>query len=130
VELHGNKTFTLKSQKYRVSEALKTGEATVLFGACTLVYYSLKSKPRLLFKYPIHPSRDLGNRHTHVYQLGQHHTLIHVHAHDGSHFRLPRRFCRCLPYLEYGIATVPVRTKHLRYRIARNTSGPYLLVPR
>jgi len=31
VELHGNKTFTLKSQKYRVSEALKTGEATVLF---------------------------------------------------------------------------------------------------
>jgi hypothetical protein len=32
VELHGDKTFTLKSQKYRVSEALKTGEATVLFG--------------------------------------------------------------------------------------------------
>jgi len=33
VELHGDKTFTLKQQKYRVSEALKTGEATVLFGA-------------------------------------------------------------------------------------------------
>jgi hexokinase len=32
VELHGNKTFTLKQQKYRVSEALKTGEAAVLFG--------------------------------------------------------------------------------------------------
>lgn len=32
VELHGDKTFTLKQQKYRVSEALKTGEATVLFG--------------------------------------------------------------------------------------------------
>ncbi|KAH9983484.1 hypothetical protein BJV74DRAFT_776972 [Russula compacta] len=31
VELHGNKTFTLKQQKYRLSEALKTGEATVLF---------------------------------------------------------------------------------------------------
>lgn len=33
VELHGDKTFALKQQKYRVSEALKTGEATVLFGA-------------------------------------------------------------------------------------------------
>ena len=32
VELHGDKTFTLQQQKYRVSEALKTGEATVLFG--------------------------------------------------------------------------------------------------
>lgn len=32
VELHGDKTFTLRQQKYRVSEALKTGEATVLFG--------------------------------------------------------------------------------------------------
>ncbi|THH21035.1 hypothetical protein EW146_g441 [Bondarzewia mesenterica] len=31
VELHGNKTFSLRQQKYRVSEALKTGEATVLF---------------------------------------------------------------------------------------------------
>lgn len=35
VELHGDKTFSLKQQKYRVSEALKTGEATVLFGAST-----------------------------------------------------------------------------------------------
>jgi len=32
VELYGDKTFTLKQQKYRVSEALKIGEATVLFG--------------------------------------------------------------------------------------------------
>ncbi|KAI0260937.1 hypothetical protein BC834DRAFT_898112 [Gloeopeniophorella convolvens] len=31
VELFGDKTFSLKQQKYRVSEALKTGEATVLF---------------------------------------------------------------------------------------------------
>ncbi|TFK56018.1 hypothetical protein OE88DRAFT_1710288 [Heliocybe sulcata] len=31
VELHGNNTFTLRQQKYKVSEALKTGEATVLF---------------------------------------------------------------------------------------------------
>ncbi|ETW84505.1 hypothetical protein HETIRDRAFT_155537 [Heterobasidion irregulare TC 32-1] len=31
VELHGDKTFSLRQQKYRVSEALKTGEATVLF---------------------------------------------------------------------------------------------------
>ncbi|KAH9049279.1 hypothetical protein EDB83DRAFT_2226901 [Lactarius deliciosus] len=31
VELHGDKTFTLKQQKYRVSEVLKTGEATTLF---------------------------------------------------------------------------------------------------
>ncbi|KAI9456980.1 hexokinase-domain-containing protein [Lactarius psammicola] len=31
VELNGDKTFTLKQQKYRVSETLKTGEATTLF---------------------------------------------------------------------------------------------------
>ncbi|KZT26882.1 hypothetical protein NEOLEDRAFT_1177072 [Neolentinus lepideus HHB14362 ss-1] len=31
VELHGNNTFTLRQQKYKVSETLKTGEATVLF---------------------------------------------------------------------------------------------------
>lgn len=30
--LEGNKTFTLRQQKYKVSDALKTGEATVLFG--------------------------------------------------------------------------------------------------
>jgi hypothetical protein len=53
VDLHGDKTFALKSQKYRVSEALKTGEATVLFGACAPVFDSLESK-RLLFKYFIH----------------------------------------------------------------------------
>ncbi|KAL5530258.1 hypothetical protein ACEPAF_6515 [Sanghuangporus sanghuang] len=31
VQLHGNKHFTLRQQKYKVSDALKTGEATVLF---------------------------------------------------------------------------------------------------
>ncbi|KAI5124774.1 hypothetical protein M0805_005408 [Coniferiporia weirii] len=31
VQLHGNKEFTLRQQKYKVSEVLKTGEATVLF---------------------------------------------------------------------------------------------------
>ncbi|KAK7061399.1 phosphotransferase [Favolaschia claudopus] len=31
VVLHGDKTFTLRQQKYKVSDALKTGEATVLF---------------------------------------------------------------------------------------------------
>ncbi|KAL5527545.1 hypothetical protein ACEPAG_6346 [Sanghuangporus baumii] len=31
VQLHGNKQFTLRQQKYKVSDALKTGEATVLF---------------------------------------------------------------------------------------------------
>ncbi|KAI0314206.1 hexokinase-domain-containing protein [Amylostereum chailletii] len=31
VELNGDKTFTLKQQKYKVSEQLKTGEATTLF---------------------------------------------------------------------------------------------------
>lgn len=34
VVLHGDKTFSLRQQKYRVTEALKTGEATALFGAC------------------------------------------------------------------------------------------------
>ncbi|TFY73041.1 hypothetical protein EWM64_g10971, partial [Hericium alpestre] len=31
VELYGDKTFSLRQQKYKVSEALKTGEVTVLF---------------------------------------------------------------------------------------------------
>ncbi|KAH8118513.1 hexokinase-domain-containing protein [Phellopilus nigrolimitatus] len=31
VQLHGNKEFTLRQQKYKVSDMLKTGEATVLF---------------------------------------------------------------------------------------------------
>ncbi|KAG5654669.1 hypothetical protein H0H81_009918 [Sphagnurus paluster] len=31
VVLHGDKTFSLRQQKYKVSESLKTGEATVLF---------------------------------------------------------------------------------------------------
>ena len=33
VKLLGNHEFTLRQQKYRVSEALKTGEASALFGA-------------------------------------------------------------------------------------------------
>lgn len=33
VHLKGDKTFTLRQQKYKVSDALKTGEASVLFGA-------------------------------------------------------------------------------------------------
>jgi hypothetical protein len=33
VVLHGDTTFTLRQQKYKVSDALKTGEATALFGA-------------------------------------------------------------------------------------------------
>ena len=32
VELLGNHEFVLRQQKYKVSEALKTGEATTLFG--------------------------------------------------------------------------------------------------
>ncbi len=32
VRLLGNHEFTLRQQKYRVSDALKTGEASVLFG--------------------------------------------------------------------------------------------------
>jgi hypothetical protein len=32
VDLKGDTTFTLKQQKYKVSEQLKTGEATALFG--------------------------------------------------------------------------------------------------
>ena len=32
VELLGNKEFVLRQQKYKVSEQLKTGEASVLFG--------------------------------------------------------------------------------------------------
>jgi hexokinase len=31
--LNGDKTFSIRQQKYKVSEALKTGEATVLFGS-------------------------------------------------------------------------------------------------
>ena len=37
VELLGNKQFVLRQKKYKVSEQLKTGEATTLFGECELV---------------------------------------------------------------------------------------------
>jgi hexokinase len=33
VVLNGDKTFNLVQQKYRVSETLKSGEATALFGS-------------------------------------------------------------------------------------------------
>ena len=41
VTLHGDKTFTLRHHKFRVSEALKTGEATALFGTVHMscLYY-------------------------------------------------------------------------------------------
>jgi len=42
VVLNGDKTFSLRQQKYRVTESLKTGEATVLFGAeCYTLSYRL-----------------------------------------------------------------------------------------
>ena len=37
VTLLGNHQFTIKQQKYKVSEALKTGEASVLFGESYIV---------------------------------------------------------------------------------------------
>lgn len=39
VKLNGDQTFTLRQQKYKVSEALKTGEATVLFGEALASIY-------------------------------------------------------------------------------------------
>lgn len=33
IKLLGNHEFSLRQQKYRVSDALKTGEASALFGA-------------------------------------------------------------------------------------------------
>jgi hexokinase len=36
VTLHGDNTFSLRQAKYKVSEALKTGEASVLFGGCMI----------------------------------------------------------------------------------------------
>jgi Hexokinase len=34
VHLNGDKTFTLRQHKYKVSDTLKTGEASALFGEC------------------------------------------------------------------------------------------------
>lgn len=56
VELHGNKTFTLRQQKYRLSDQLKTGEAKALFGA----HYFKQSSIHLLTLYRL--SRGLGRR--------------------------------------------------------------------
>jgi len=45
VVLHGDKTFSLRQQKYKVSESLKTGEATELFG---LSLSTLSGSPPIL----------------------------------------------------------------------------------
>jgi len=60
VELHGDKTFTLKQQKYRVSEALKTGEATVLFGTLS---QSSRSTIQYLIASFIYSLSGRGNFH-------------------------------------------------------------------
>ncbi len=36
VVLNGDKTFSLRQQKYKVSDTLKTGEASVLFGPLSI----------------------------------------------------------------------------------------------
>src|SRR6266852_5845595 len=79
VELHGDRTFTLKSQKYRVSEALKTGEATVLFGARTFTFTTVLKSKRLLFNNPSTPPRPSRD-----FQLGHSH-----HTHDGPQITSP-----------------------------------------
>jgi hexokinase len=38
VTLHGDKSFSLRQQKYKVSETLKTGEVTTLFGAGVVLF--------------------------------------------------------------------------------------------
>lgn len=45
VTLHGDQTFTLRQQKYKVSEELKTGEATRLFGTSSLLVLPRSSAP-------------------------------------------------------------------------------------
>ena len=46
VKLHGDQTFDLRQQKYKVSEKLKTGEASALFG--------------MFFFYLVHPARAIS----------------------------------------------------------------------
>ncbi|KAL0580895.1 hypothetical protein V5O48_001088 [Marasmius crinis-equi] len=53
VVLNGDKTFTLRQQKYKVSETLKTGEATVLFD------YLAASVDAFLTS---HPASDYGSQ--------------------------------------------------------------------
>ena len=50
VQLHGDKTFTLRQQKYKVSDQLKTGEAVALFGAHTVLRSGLVSRILLLMQ--------------------------------------------------------------------------------
>jgi hypothetical protein len=58
VTLLGDKTFSLRQQKYKVSEALKTGEVTTLFGAAFVLslaipfQYFLRLSCRLRGRFP------------------------------------------------------------------------------
>jgi hexokinase len=45
VNLHGDHTFALRQQKYKVSEALKTGEATALFGSRLYHFHAPFTQP-------------------------------------------------------------------------------------
>jgi len=42
VKLNGDHTFNLRQQKYKVSDQLKTGEATALFGELLAPIYAIK----------------------------------------------------------------------------------------
>jgi Hexokinase len=44
VQLHGDQTFDLRQQKYKVSEELKTGDASALFGICHFLVLPLWDK--------------------------------------------------------------------------------------
>ncbi|ESK93616.1 putative glucokinase [Moniliophthora roreri MCA 2997] len=61
VVLKGDKTFTLRQQKYKVSEGLKTGEATVLFD------YLAASVDAFLTS---HPAQEFGSDNLDVIHLG------------------------------------------------------------
>jgi hypothetical protein len=41
VKLNGDQTFSLRQQKYKVSDQLKTGEATALFGESLAPVYPM-----------------------------------------------------------------------------------------
>lgn len=43
VTLNGNQTFSLRQQKYKISETLKTGEAVALFGSFSFLHRSIPS---------------------------------------------------------------------------------------
>jgi len=42
VKLNGDQTFSLHQQKYKVSDQLKTGEATALFGELLAPIYPIR----------------------------------------------------------------------------------------